>query len=64
MAATSPAMPSRAAVIRPAPALPWRATRASARMGMASLAKVFQTPETSTAMVVRPRENPQLPSMA
>ncbi len=31
---------------------------------MASLAKAFQTPETSTAMVVRERENPQLCSIA
>ena len=64
MAATSPAMPTRAAVSRPALALPWRATRARASTGMASLAKAFQTPETSTAMVVREREKPQPPSIA
>ena len=50
MAATSPAMPTRAARIGPAPASPRAST------GMASLMKLFHTPETSTAVVVRDRE--------
>jgi hypothetical protein len=55
-AATSPAMPSRAAMTRPPVLPPWRATRARARTGMASLMKLFHTPETSTAVVDRDRE--------
>ena len=55
-AATSPAMPSTAATTRPPVARPWSATRARARTGMPSLMKLFQTPETSTAVVVRDRE--------
>ena len=56
IAATRPAMPSRAATTRPPVAPPWRATRARASTGMPSLMKLFHTPETSTAVVVRDRE--------
>jgi hypothetical protein len=56
MAATSPAMPSSASMIRVPEAPPWRATRARARMGRPSLAKLFHTPETSTATEARERE--------
>jgi hypothetical protein len=62
-AAIRAAIPSRAAVTRPPPALPWSATSASASTGMPSLMKVFQTPDTSTAMVVRDREKPQVCSI-
>jgi hypothetical protein len=55
-AATSPAMPSRAATTRPPVLPPWRATRAKASTGMPSLMKLFHTPETSTAVVDRDRE--------
>jgi hypothetical protein len=56
IAATSPAMPSRAAMTRRPVAPPWRATRARASTGMPSLMKLFHTPETSTAVVERDRE--------
>ena len=56
IAAASPPMPARAAMTRPPPALPWRATRAKASTGRPSLMKLFQTPETSTAVVVLDRE--------
>jgi DNA invertase Pin-like site-specific DNA recombinase len=36
---------------------------ARASTGMASLIKLFHTPETNTAVVVRDREYPQDPSM-
>ena len=56
IAAARPAMPSRAAMTRPPVAPPWRATRARASTGRPSLMKLFQTPETSTAVVVLDRE--------
>jgi hypothetical protein len=56
MAATSPAIPPTAATTRPPVAPPCSSTRARARMGRASLAKAFQTPETSTATVMRAPE--------
>jgi hypothetical protein len=56
MAAASPPRPASAAITRPLVTLPYRATRASASTGMPSLMKLFHTPETSTAVVVRDRE--------
>jgi hypothetical protein len=55
-APTRPAMPTSAAVTRAPPALPCSATSARASTGRPSLAKAFQTTETSTAVVVRERE--------
>ena len=63
MAATSVAMPARARVTRAPEALPCRASRARASTGRPSLAKVFQTPETSTATEIRDPEYPQDRSM-
>jgi hypothetical protein len=56
MAATSPAMPSSASMTRVPEAPPWRATRARASTGRPSLAKLFHTPDTSTATEARERE--------
>jgi hypothetical protein len=63
IAVTSPAMPTTAASTRPPPAPPCSSTRARASTGMPSLMKLFHTPETSTAVVVRDREYPQDPSI-
>ena len=63
IAVTSPAMPTRAASTRPPPAPPCNSTRARASTGMPSLMKLFHTPETSTAVVVRDREYPHDPSI-
>jgi hypothetical protein len=62
-AATSPAMPSSAARTRPPPAPPPSRTSARARTGRPSLAKLFQTPDTSTATVALDREKPHSPSI-
>jgi hypothetical protein len=62
-AATSPAVPTSAALTRRGEALPSKATRARANTGSPSLTKAFHTPETSMAVVDRDREYPHEPSM-
>ena len=52
------------AATRVALASPWRAIRARASTGRASLMKVFHTPVISTASVLRARENPHESSIA
>jgi hypothetical protein len=52
IAPTSPAIPTNPATTRPPAAPPCRASRARASTGRPSLAKLFHTPETSTAVVV------------
>jgi hypothetical protein len=56
MVAASPAMPTRAALIRRGEVLPRRASRARASTGRLSLTRLFHTPATSMAVVVRDRE--------
>ena len=45
-------------------ASPWRASNASASTGRQSLIRLLAIPVSSTANVLRPRENPQESSIA
>jgi hypothetical protein len=52
-------MATAATTTREALASPCRASNATASTGRHSLMKLFAIPVTSTARVLRPRENPQ-----
>jgi hypothetical protein len=52
IAPTSPAIPTSPATTRPPATPPCSASRARASTGSASLAKLFHTPEASTAVVI------------